>query len=476
MPTHRRTATSLATLAIVVALVVGTAAMSPPPRAVALPRAPVAIVHATVLTMADSVPLRDATVVIDAGHITAVGPNTTRIPARARIIDGTGKFLIPGLWDMHVHTAVPLGEPLLPLYIANGVTGVRDMGGDFATIAAWRRRIRSGALVGPRIVASGPYLQGGDAALPHFVVTTPAEGEAAVDSLARMHADFVKVHEMIPRDAFLAVARTARARGLAFAGHLTGEVSLDEAIDAGQRSVEHLNGLRNSCSVSDSLHLAAATALHRYALAECRVEPETTTYRHLASKEAWITPTLVALEMIAAFPSETLPSDTLAHYLPKALREAMAAALELPADAPADASALGRALWRKRLEVVRALSDHGVRLLAGTDAPLPNSIPGFGMHAELEALVQAGLTPWQALRAATAEPARYFATDTIGVIRPGAVGDVVLLEANPLDDIRNTRRIAWVVAAGRPYSARELERLKKGALAAARGSAVSRRR
>ena len=435
--------------------------------------APIAIVHTTVLTMTDDSPLRDATVLIEGGRITAVGPSTTRIPTRARIIEGMGKFLIPGLWDMHVHTAVPAGEPLLPLYIANGITGVRDMGGDLATINGWRRRILGGTLVGPRIVASGPYLQGGDAALPHFVVTTPRQAQAAIDSLAAARAYFVKVHEMIPRDAFFAVARAARARGLRLAGHLQGGITIEEAVDSGQRSVEHMGGLRNVCSAGDSVRLSAASAIHRYTLAECTVagaSAEDATYRHLAHRDVWLTPTLVALEMLAAFPSERLPSDTLAHYLPNALREAMASALEMPNDLPPDAAVLGRALWQKRLAVVNALSKANVRLLAGTDAPLPNSIPGFGMHAELEAMVQAGLSPAQALRAATAEPGRYFATDSIGVIRAGAVADLVLLDADPLEDIRNTRRIAWVVAAGRPYSARDLAALKTRSITAAKGT------
>ena len=422
-------------------------------------RPSVAIVHATVLTMADSIPLRDGTVVIRDGRIVAVGPNTTPIPARARIIDGSGKFVIPGLWDMHVHTAVPGGEPLLALYVANGVTGVRDMGGDLATIHAWRRRIRAGALVGPRIVASGPYLQGGDAALPHFVVTTPSEGRAAVRSLALQGSDFVKIHELVPREAFFAVAHAARARGLPLAGHLAAGVTIEEAADSGQRSVEHLNGLRNHCSAVDSTRLAAAAPIIRETLGECTASDQLGIYRHLRGRPFWITPTLVALEMIAAATGETLPSDTLAHYLPAFLLQAMAAALEIP-DLPPNSNVLGRALWNKRLDVVQALAREGIPVLAGTDAPLPNSIPGFGLHEELAALVRAGLSPWEALRTATAEPARFFATDSIGVIRPGAVADLVVLDANPLVDIGNTRQIALVIADGRLYSADERTRMK----------------
>lgn len=439
----------------------------PPPRAIA-------IVHATVITMADSVPLRDGTILVERDRIVAVGPNgSVRIPAKARIIDAAGKFVLPGLWDMHVHAAVPGGEPLLGLYLANGVTGVRDMGGDLATIRRWRRKIRSGTLAGPRIVASGPYLQGGPAALPHFVVRTPEEARAAVDSLARLGADFVKVHELVPPAAFFALARAARSRGLVLAGHVQPGVTNEQAADSGQRSLEHLNGFINPCSAADSLRLAAAHPLHRYALGECGTADQRPGYRHLATLPTWVTPTLVALEMVAALPGDKLASDTLAHYLPAVLREAMAAALEIPTDMPADAGVFGRMLWSKRLEVVRGLAGAGVGLLAGTDAPLPNSIPGFGLHAELEALVRSGLSPWEALRAATAEPARYFATDSIGSIRAGGVADLVVLDANPLIEIRNTRSIAWVVAAGRVYSASGLDRLKVTALRAAGAARTS---
>ncbi len=446
------------------------AAQTRPERPVA-PTGVIAIVHANVLTMADSAPLRDGTILIEGDRIVAVGPGSAiAVPASARVIDVGGKFVIPGLWDMHVHTAVPGGEGLLGLYLAHGVTGVRDMGGDLATIEGWRRRIRAGTLAGPRIVASGPYLQGGRAALPHLVVRNPDQARAAVDSLARLGVDFVKVHELVPRESFFALARAARARGLVLTGHVQPGVTNEEAAEAGQRSLEHLNGFASLCSASDSIRFAAVHALHRDVLGECAAAGQEAGYRRVAAHATWVTPTLVALEMIAAMPGERLPSDTLAHYLPKLLRDAMAAALDIPADMPADAHLLGRMLWHKRLEVTLGLARAGVPILAGTDAPLPNSVPGFGLHAELEALVRAGLSPWEALRAATVEPGRYFAVDSIGAICVGCVADLVVLDANPLIDIRNTRQIDLVVAAGRIYSAVERAQLQVGTLRAAGSS------
>ena len=434
------------------------------------PRRAVAIVHATVHTMADSTPIRDGTVVIDGGRIVRVGPRgAVAIPAGARVIDATGKHVIPGLWDMHVHTAVPGGEPLLGLYLANGVTGVRDMGGDFATIRQWRTRIRTGRLAGPRIVASGPYLQGGPAALPHFVVLTPASARAAVDSLAALGVDFIKVHELVPRDAFFTLARAARERRLFLTGHPSVGVSVRDAADSGQRSLEHLNGFLSRCSPSDSARLAAAHEVQRLVLGECGTGDQSPVYRHVASKATWVTPTLVALEMVAVLPGPQ-PADSLARYEPEFLRQAMAAALEIPQDMPRDAHVVGGALLAKRLEVVGELARSGVPILAGTDAPLPNSIPGFGLHAELEALVRAGLSPWRALRAATAEPGRYFAADSVGTVCVGCVADFVVLDADPTQDIGNTRRISLVVSDGRVYSPAARQALLNRALRAARAA------
>lgn len=430
-----------------------------------------AIVHATIHTMADSTPLVDGTIVIVGRRVFDVGPaGSVTIPPGARIIDASGKHVIPGLWDMHVHTAVPEGDALLPLYIANGVTGVRDMGGDHARIQEWREAIREGHIIGPRLVAAGPYVQGGRAVLPHLVVRTPDEAARAVDSLAVLGVDFVKVHGVVPREAFFALARAARTYHLPLGGHLALGVSVQEAADSGQRSLEHLEGFANPCSPSDSVRLAAAHPFHRTVLGDCSTSDQSPVYRHIAEAPTWVTPTLIALEMIASLPDATLPSDSLAHYQPASLRAILAQALGTPQDMPEDASVLGRELWLKRLAVVSGLAEAGVPILAGTDAPLRNSMPGFGLHAELEALVRAGMSPWRALRTATEEPARYFDTDSIGRVCSGCVADLLVLDGDPLDDIRNTRRIALIVADGRAYPAAARKELLEGVLRAAGSS------
>ncbi|MGH7562443.1 MAG: amidohydrolase family protein [Gemmatimonadales bacterium] len=194
--------------------------------------------------------------IVRGNRIAAVGnADSTPVPGGARVVDGRGKFLIPGLWDMHVHTTVPAGQDLLALYPVNGVTGVRDMAGDWDRIVAWRKDIAAGLVTGPRNLASGPYLEGGTTPIRHLVTRTPDEARAAVDSLARMGVDFIKVHGRLDRPTFFAAARRARERGLSFAGHVPRVVGAKDASDSGQRSIEHLLAIPVFCSPADSTAL-----------------------------------------------------------------------------------------------------------------------------------------------------------------------------------------------------------------------------
>ena len=187
---------------------------APPPDALI-------ITHVTVIDGADSVPRPDQTIIIRGNRIVAVGPAaSTPIPNAGRIIAGAGRFLIPGLWDMHVHTDVPGGREVLRLYVVNGVLSVRDLAGTWERLSGWRKEIARGDLVGPRIMASGPYLEGGDIPIPHFLVRTPEEARLAVDSLARLGVDVVKLHGQMPPAVYFAAARAARERGLRVAGHV----------------------------------------------------------------------------------------------------------------------------------------------------------------------------------------------------------------------------------------------------------------
>src|SRR5438128_12599001 len=222
----------------------------------------IVITHATVINPGTSLVQANRTIVITGDHITSV-PDTAKFhsPKIARVIDATGQYLIPGLWDMHVHSAVgdwfPGGRDIiLPLFIANGVTGVRDMGGDVPVLLEWRKEIAEGQTIGPRMIISGPMLDG---YLPNsklrfpssIAITTPASAVAAVDSLKAQGVDFIKVQSVISHDAYLAAAAEAHTPALPSGGHVPDKVRIEEVVEAGQKSIEHLMGIFEGCSTEE---------------------------------------------------------------------------------------------------------------------------------------------------------------------------------------------------------------------------------
>jgi imidazolonepropionase-like amidohydrolase len=428
---------------------------------VAAAQRPIAFTHVGVIDGRDSAVRVNQTVVVTGNRIVAVGASPPiRVPSGARVIDGRGKFLIPGLWDMHVHTTIVGGRSTLELYVANGVTGVRDMAGDWDTLRVWRRAIVDGTLIGPRIVASGPYLEGGDIPVPHILARTPAEGIAGVDSLISLGVDFVKVHGQLKPETYFAIARRARERGIPFAGHVSQTVGALAASDSGQRSIEHLLGIPAQCTVAESLALRPRYTVQS-ALGRCTTRPLEDMYAHFVRNGTWITPTFTAQLEVATWPKRDVPGDSLAHYLPAGMREFVAQIFPMPDSVPAGADSVGLAMFDKRLRQVAAMHRAGVRVLTGTDAPLRNSPPGFGLHEELSLLVRGGMSAFDALRSSTFEPARYLGMlDSAGTVEPGKLADLVLVTANPLVDIRNTRRIVAVVANGRLLDSISLQAIR----------------
>src|SRR5579859_7487065 len=208
-----------------------------------------AITHVTVIDVTGAAPQPDMTVIVRGGRIAEIKNSSRKTPKDAQIVDGHGKFLIPGLWDMHVHTNfgdwLPGGkEIILPLFVANGITGVRDMGGDLRLVKEWRDQIEAGTTLGPRMVISGPMIDG---APPHFPasvpVSTAADARKAVDDLKQGGADFIKVQSYIPRDAYFAVAEEAKKQGMTFVGHVPDAIRASEASNDGQKSIEHYTGI-----------------------------------------------------------------------------------------------------------------------------------------------------------------------------------------------------------------------------------------
>lgn len=467
MPSDVTTLPTLSRHSVRVVTLVAVAAIACATPCLAGAQAPIAFTRVTVIDGRDSTPQPDQTVIVRGNRIVTVGASrSTRVPAGARVVDGRGKFLVPGFWDMHVHTAIAGGRELLGLYVANGVTGVRDMAGDWPTLAGWRAEIARGQLVGPRIIASGPYLEGGDVPIPHLNARNADEARVGVDSLVALGVDFIKVHSQLNAEAYFAIARRARERGIVFAGHVPRVVGSAAASDSGQKSIEHLLAIPVDCTPADSVALVPRFTVQS-ALGRCSSGDLAPLYAKFVRNGTYVTPTFTAQVEVATWPKHAVPGDSLAHYLPKGLRDYVAQIFPMPDSIPPNADSVGQAVLMKRLRQVAAMQRAGVHILTGTDAPLRNSPPGFGLHEEMALMARGGMSPFDVLRAATIEPARYFGMlDSAGTVAPGKLADLVLLDANPLRNIANTRRIAAVVANGRLFTAADRARLLRAPTAA----------
>jgi imidazolonepropionase-like amidohydrolase len=391
------------------------------------------------------------------------------------VINATGKYLMPGLWDMHVHSAFAPGawdeKIIYPLYIANGVTGVRDMGGDPNLLEQRRQRIDQGELIGPRMILAGPFLDGGKSDAQLIAVTTPAEARAAVDGLKKRGVDFVKILSRLDRDSYFAVAEESAKQKLTFVGHVPDSVSAAEASAAGQHSIEHLTGVLLACSSKESelrqQKLAARASHDSTAYAAIATQVMATYDRAKASalfiqfvdNATWQVPTLVWTQANANLDDPSLKSDPRLKYVPASVRQEWDPEKLLKQTSPGELAGLKKEFARD-LELVDAMHHASVPFMAGSDGPDPYVFPGFSLHDELELLVKSGFNAVQALQAATFNPALFLGKlDKYGVVEKGDSADLVLLDANPLEDISNTRKIAAVVMAGKYYAREDLDKM-----------------
>jgi imidazolonepropionase-like amidohydrolase len=383
-------------------------------------------------------------------------------------VDGTGKFLIPGLWDMHVHMVFgdwfPHGkEVTLPLFIANGITGVRDMGGELEVLQQWRKGISAGTLIGPRIVMSGPMLDGPKPRFPSSIaIKTPVDGRQAVDDLKRRGADFIKLQSLIPRDAVFAIADEAKKQGIAFVGHVPDAVRASEASNAGQKSFEHLIGIFEGSSPLED-EFIKGTKTEKQFLATYDPRRAETLFALLAKNQTWQCPTLVWERGGNLIDQTDFAHDTRAKFVPAYWKDVTWKRFtdEIEHDFNTDDLATRKAFVEKELEVVNAMHHAGIPFLAGTDTPPGVYIfPGFSLHEELQRFVAAGFTPMEALQTATLNPAKFLGMeDRMGTVQKGKIADLVLLDANPLDDISNTQKIAAVIVNGRYLSRADLDKM-----------------
>jgi len=434
---------------------------------------PIVITHATVINPATSSVQTNRMVVITGNHITSVSDAAQfQSPKNARVIDATGQYLIPGLWDMHVHSAFgdwfPGGRDIiLPLFIANGITGVRDMGGDAPVLLEWRKEIAAGQIIGPRMVISGPMLDGylpdGKLRFPSSIaITTPASAVGAVDSLKMQGADFIKVQSVISHDAYLAAAAEAHKQGLPIVGHVPDTVRIEEVVEAGQKSIEHLMGIFEGCSTQEEEFIRGKGNL-KLLLTTQDQQRCGSLAKLLAQNQTWQVPTLAWQRGGTFLDQRDLKHQPLDKYVPAYWRDVSWRRFtdEMMPELLRDPLALRQEYFARNLQMVGTLHHAGVPFMAGTDtAPGVYIMPGFSLHDELANFVEAGFTPMEALRTATSNPAKFLGREaSSGSVEPGKIADLVLLSANPLEDIRNTQKISLVIVDGRPFDRAELDQI-----------------
>lgn len=447
--------------------------------AIAAERADVIIRHAAVIDVAGARVLPGQAMVLRGEDIVAVGPDA-EIAARwqaGRSIEGRGRFLIPGLWDMHVHfgggpALIEENKALLPLYIAHGITSIRDASGDLPVqVLEWREAIRSGKLAGPQLFTSGAKIEG---IRPVWKGTLEVGDEAGVDAalerLRRDRVDFVKITDStLTPPLFLYALSRAREAGLRTSGHIPMALTVAQAVDAGIRSLEHID-YAYKAGVKGEAAIAADFAAGRIDRAEANRrlregfdrQTALAAYRNLAAKDVFVTPTLNGGRIIDFLDVDDHLDDDYLAYIGPGLRATYAWRVERAAKATPEQIAARHAHYRQLAAVLPLLQEAGVTIMAGTDAGFLNSYnyPGIGLHDELSLYVKEGLTPAQALASATrAGPAWFGRLDRYGAIEAGKAADLVLLDANPLEDIRATRAIHAVVLRGAVHERADLDRM-----------------
>jgi imidazolonepropionase-like amidohydrolase len=450
----------------------------------------IALTHVTLIDITGAGVKPNFTVIISGDRIIRVGKsNETPIPKNAQVVDANGRFLIPGLWDMHVHW---YEQDYLPLFIANGVTGIRIMSGG-PLHREWRKQVEAGKLLGPRMVIASEIVDGPKPFWPGSIsVTNAAEGRAAVDKIKQDGADFVKVYSFLPRDAYLAIADESKKQGIAFEGHVPLSVTAEEASRAGQKSFEHLTGILPACSTrKDDLFKAAQADLaeemvsdkptfwgpHVEALRQVEIDtysPEKATalFTLFKSNGTWQCPTLTLLHVLGYGDDAAYARDPRLRYMPPSVRGSWNPS-KLYGETPEE-SDLAKKEFPTDLNVVGVMQQSGVGILAGTDTLNPYIYPGFSLHDELGFLVQAGLTPTEALQTATLNPARFLGKEKdLGTIESGKLADMVLLYANPLEDIGNTRKIWAVIYNGKFFDRPALDQMLAHAEAMAKRKSIA---
>lgn len=431
-------------------------------------------------------------VVVTGDRITEIGSTSVvEIPANATVVEGQGQYLIPGLWDAHVHLSYDrhLTASMFPLFLINGVTSIRDTGGQLHLVMPWKEKSMQDIDTTPRLMVAGPLLDGvprvydGGPNRPNLGVgaDSPDEAVQIVDSLVQAGVDLIKSYELLTPEAFSAVMDRAQHHGMNVTGHVPLSVDVIEVSNQGLNSMEHLRNLEMACAANH----AALLEERRRMLAEGRSHMRGGALRSrihdaqrmpaiqnqdearcrrvlgvLAENETWQIPTLALITRSANRPYARDTWRDQFRFLPDSVGQSWEQRAAEAASEPVDPDAERFRDWV--MGMVAELKRAGVDMMAGTDTPIGLLTPGFSLHEELALLVRGGLTPLEAIASATLRPAQYFELDDeLGRIDRGMRADLVLLEANPLDDIRNTRSIRAVMKDGRLHGQAALDRIRR---------------
>ncbi len=415
-----------------------------------------AFINVNVVPMLTETVIEGQTVIVESGVITLIGDvDQVAIPEEARAVDGTDRFLMPGLAEMHAH--VPDAESgelerYLGLFVANGVTTIRGMLGRPSHLEL-RRQLLAGEVFGPSLVTSGPSLNGRS-------VSGEADARRQVREQAAAGYDFIKVHPGLSAEEFAALAETANSLGMPFAGHVPVAAGLSAALELGMASIDHLDGYLVALLPPHSYRSGGYGGFFDVMLAqEIDAEKIGDVAAATAASDTWNVPTQVLIEhLVDTTPVEELRLRPEMKYMPPEVVENWVAAKErqlAERGFDADTAALAISLRRK---LILALHEAGAGLLLGSDAPQVFNVPGFSLHRELDVLVQSGLTPFEALATGTTAVAEFLGTNT-GTVAVGRSADLLLLDANPLEDIRNAGRIHGVMLRGEWLSAKRLDEM-----------------